>query len=273
MSKPIIEVEGISKLYYLGLIGVKTFRESVERWWYKRRGKEEMCYKIGAKKLMISPDDPQAGPEPNTIWALKDVSFFVEQGNVLGIIGRNGAGKSTLLKILCRITEPTSGRAVIRARASSLLEIGTGFHPELTGRENIYLNGALLGMRRFEINRNFNEIVAFAEIEKFIDTPIKRYSSGMYVRLAFAIAAHLQQEILLVDEVLAVGDAAFQKRCLDKIGDVAKEGRTVLFISHNMDAIGRLCQNSIWLDKGRIKMIGVTENVIAEYLSNGAKVE
>ena len=219
---------------------------------------------------MILPDDPQAGPEPNTIWALRNISFTVQQGEILGIIGRNGAGKSTLLKILSRITEPTEGKAIIRGRTSSLLEVGTGFHPELTGRENVYLNGAILGMRRSEIARKFDEIVAFSEIEKFIDTPVKRYSSGMYVRLAFAVAAHLEPEILLVDEVLAVGDAEFQKKCLGKMGDVAKEGRTVLFVSHNMQAVSQLCNRAILLQKGSIWLEGVPTNIINEYLNAGS---
>ena len=193
------------------------------------------------------------------IWALKDVSFNVEQGEVLGIIGRNGAGKSTLLKILSQVTAPTSGEVKIKGRIASLLEVGTGFHPELTGRENIYLNGAILGMSRQEIRRKFDEIVDFAEIEKFIDTPVKRYSSGMYVRLAFAVAAHLEPEILLVDEVLAVGDAEFQKKCLGKMGDVANEGRTVLFVSHNMVAVQSLCQRALWLDAGQLKEQGRCE--------------
>ncbi len=199
------------------------------------------------------------------IWALKDVSFEVKQGEVIGIIGRNGAGKTTLLKILSRITEPTGGYAEVHGRAGSLLEVGTGFHPELTGRENIYLNGAILGMRKAEIDKKFDEIVTFAEIEKFIDTPVKYYSSGMYVRLAFAVAAHLEPEILLVDEVLAVGDAAFQKKCLGKMGDVAKEGRTVLFVSHNMQAIRILCPRSILLDKGEAISDAPTEKTLSVY--------
>lgn len=202
------------------------------------------------------------------VWALKDVSFEVRQGEVVGIIGRNGAGKSTLLKILSRITEPTEGLVRIRGRVGSLLEVGTGFHPELTGRENIFLNGAVLGMTREEIKRKFDEIVAFAEVEKFLDTPVKRYSSGMYVRLAFAVAAHLEPEILLVDEVLAVGDAAFQKKCLGKMGDVAKEGRTVLFVSHNMTAVNLLCSSTALLDDGRMKRYGNTSEVVAEYLNS-----
>ncbi|HWP49296.1 MAG TPA: ABC transporter ATP-binding protein [Candidatus Limnocylindrales bacterium] len=199
------------------------------------------------------------------IWALKEVSFEIERGEVVGIIGRNGAGKSTLLKILSRITEPTEGSAIIYGRVGSLLEVGTGFHNELTGRENIYLNGSILGMKKAEIDRKFDEIVVFAEIEKFIDTPVKYYSSGMYVRLAFAVAAHLEPEILVVDEVLAVGDMAFQKKCLGKMGDVAKEGRTVLFVSHNMAAIARLCKRGILLEKGRVTCIGPVEDVISKY--------
>jgi len=202
------------------------------------------------------------------LWALKDVSFQVKHGEVMGIIGHNGAGKTTLLKILSRITEPTEGRAHIHGRVASLLEVGTGFHPELTGRENIYLNGTILGMKRKEINRKFDEIVAFAEVEKFIETPVKRYSSGMYVRLAFAVAAHLEAEILLVDEVLAVGDAEFQKKCLGKMEDVATEGRTVLFVSHNMNAVQRLCSRCMLLEHGRLIGQGDTANIVVRYLSN-----
>jgi len=202
------------------------------------------------------------------IWALKDVSFEVKRGEVVGIIGRNGAGKTTLLKILARITEPTEGYAEVRGRVGSLLEVGTGFHPELTGRENIYLNGAILGMKKAEIDRKFDEIVAFAEIEKFIDTPVKFYSSGMYVRLAFAVAAHLDPEILLVDEVLAVGDAQFQKKCLGKMGEVAGEGRTVLFVSHNMGAISSLTERTIYLEEGKLKLLASTESVIAAYIAS-----
>lgn len=247
-TKPIIEVENISKLYHLGAIGATTFYESLDRLWRRKK----TVPATDKKKSAISPDDPQAGPEPNSIWALKDVSFSVQQGDIVGIIGRNGAGKSTLLKLLSRITEPTSGQAILRGRTSSLLEVGTGFHPELTGRENVFLNGAILGMRRSEIKRKFDEIVAFAELEKFIDTPVKRYSSGMYVRLAFAVAAHLEPEILLVDEVLAVGDVQFQKKCLGKMGEVAKGGRTILFVSHNMTSISMLCNKGIFLKHGRV---------------------
>src|SRR5687768_10486877 len=202
----------------------------------------------------------------NSFWALDDVSFEVKRGEVVGIIGRNGAGKSTLLKTLSRITKPTRGEAQIHGRVGSLLEVGTGFHPELTGRENIYLNAAILGMRKTEVERKFGEIIAFAEVEKFIDTPVKRYSSGMYVRLAFAVAAHLEPEILLVDEVLAVGDAQFQKKCLGKIGEVAQGGRTVLFVSHNMAAIRNLCSEAIWLDDGRIVGQGPSAQIVDEYL-------
>ncbi len=202
----------------------------------------------------------------NEIWALKDVSFEVRRGEVIGIIGRNGSGKSTLLKILSRVTKPTVGHAQIRGRLGSLLEVGTGFHPELTGRENTYLNGAILGMSKRDIAQRFDEIVAFAEIEKFIDTPVKHYSSGMYVRLAFSVAAHMEPEILLVDEVLAVGDIAFQKKCLGRMGDVARQGRTVLFVSHNMGAVALLCKSVIVLDQGRIQAIGDSERSINEYL-------
>jgi len=216
--------------------------------------------KIGNQKLV------------EDFWALKDVSFEVKQGEVVGIIGRNGAGKSTLLKILSRITEPTTGRVHLRGRVASLLEVGTGFHPELTGRENIYLNGAILGMSRAEIRKKFDEIVAFAEVEKFLDTPVKRYSSGMYVRLAFAVAAHLEPEILIVDEVLAVGDAQFQKKCLGKMSEVASGGRTVLFVSHNMDAVSRLCNSAIILGKGCKEFDGSTEQAVQKYLASFSQV-
>jgi len=205
--------------------------------------------------------------EEEILWALRDVTFEVAQGEVVGIIGRNGAGKSTLLKVLSRITEPTTGRAILHGRVGSLLEVGTGFHPELTGRENIYLSGTILGMKRFEIDRKLDEIVAFAEVEQFLDTQVKRYSSGMYVRLGFAVAAHLEPEILLIDEVLAVGDAAFQKKCLGKMGDVATEGRTVLFVSHNLVAIQNLCDRSLWFDNGELRLDGKSQKVISSYLN------
>ncbi len=227
----------------------------------------------GASRLLKSWGKRESNPAREEFWALKDVSFEVKQGEVIGIIGRNGAGKSTLLKVLSRITEPTTGRITIKGRVASLLEVGTGFHPELTGRENIYLNGAILGMSKAEIKKKFDEIVAFAEVEKFLDTPVKRYSSGMYVRLAFAVAAHLEPEILVVDEVLAVGDAAFQKKCLGKMGDVAtKEGRTVLFVSHNMGAVSSLCSRGIVLNEGKIKVIDNTNAAIAAYMQNTNKL-
>jgi len=212
------------------------------------------------------------GDTMEEVWALKDVSFEIHRGEAMGIIGRNGAGKSTLLKVLSRITEPSTGRVTIKGRVASLLEVGTGFHPELSGRENIYLNGTILGMTRVEIKQKFDEIVAFAEVEKYLDTPVKRYSSGMYVRLAFAVAAHLEPEILVVDEVLAVGDVEFQKKCLGKMGKVAKEGRTVLFVSHNMAAINRLCKQCLLLEEGQVRMIGTTESVIPSYLSQGESI-
>ena len=217
-------------------------------------------------KDLISGKPIIQGDTIEEVWALKDVSFEVQKGEVIGIIGRNGAGKSTLLKVLSRITEPSTGRVTIRGRVASLLEVGTGFHPELTGRENIYLNGTILGMARAEIKKKFDEIVEFAEIDKYLDTPVKRYSSGMYVRLAFAVAAHLEPEILVVDEVLAVGDAQFQEKCLGKMGAVAHEGRTVLFVSHNMAAINMLCQKAILLDKGQIQYLGTVESAIKQYL-------
>jgi lipopolysaccharide transport system ATP-binding protein len=255
-----IAVEQLSKVYHLGQIGTGTFTNDLKVWWAKQRGLPNPLSRIG-----------EAGPgnrEAEKIWALRDVSFRVEQGEVLGIIGRNGAGKSTLLKILSRITAPTRGRVRLKGRIASLLEVGTGFHPELTGRENIYLNGAILGMKRNEIAHKFDEIVDFAEVEKFIDTPVKRYSSGMYVRLAFAVAAHLEPEILVVDEVLAVGDAAFQKKCLGKMGAVAKDGRTVLFVSHNMAAVEALCTKGLVFETGHMAFWGDQQNAIAFYLKS-----
>jgi lipopolysaccharide transport system ATP-binding protein len=227
-----------------------------------------LCRDIAKKVLRPLPSVARETPksEENTIWALKDISFEVKQGEVVGIIGRNGAGKSTLLKVLSRITEPTEGRVELRGRIGSLLEVGTGFHPELSGHENVYLYGAILGMDRWEVTRKFDEIITFAELEKFVDTPVKRYSSGMYMRLAFAVAAHLEPEILLVDEVLAVGDAAFQKKCLGKMGDVSQEGRTVLFVSHNMSAIQRLCNSAILLDQGKLNATGTPQVVTEKYL-------
>ena len=253
----VISVEHLSKTYYLGQIGTGTFSRDLEVWWAKMRGKPNPLLRIG--------ETDYGNRDGEILWALRDVCFTVQQGEVLGIIGRNGAGKSTLLKILSRVTAPTSGKIKVRGRVASLLEVGTGFHPELTGRENIYLNGAILGTSRKETDRKFDEIVDFAEVEKFIDTPVKRYSSGMYVRLAFAVAAHLEPEILVVDEVLAVGDAAFQKKCLGKMGEVSKHGRTILFVSHNIAAIRILCSRGILLDRGRIIYDGEVSKSIYAY--------
>jgi lipopolysaccharide transport system ATP-binding protein len=255
----VISIEHLSKAYRLGQIGTGTLSHDLNVWWARVRGKPNPLLRIG--------ETDHGNRDGETLWALKDVSFKVQQGEVLGIIGRNGAGKSTLLKILSRVTAPTSGKIKVKGRVASLLEVGTGFHPELTGRENIYLNGAILGMSRKEIDRKFNEIVDFAEVEKFIDTPVKRYSSGMYVRLAFAVAAHLDTEILVVDEVLAVGDIEFQKKCLGKMGDVAKSGRTVLFVSHNMIAIRAQCNQTMVLDHGQIQCIGETSESIDYYIN------
>ncbi|MBI5303615.1 MAG: ATP-binding cassette domain-containing protein [Chloroflexi bacterium] len=253
----VISVENLSKYYNLGTIGTGTLSHDLNRWWARMCGKPDPLLKIGQQD--------HGNRNGEAIWALRDVSFEVKQGEVLGIIGRNGAGKSTLLKILSRVTAPTSGEVKVKGRIASLLEVGTGFHPELTGRENIFLNGAILGMSKREVSRKFDEIVAFAEVEKFIDTPVKRYSSGMYVRLAFAVAAHLEPEILLVDEVLAVGDAAFQKKCLGKMGDVAKEGRTVLFVSHSMGSVMSLSKKGMLLDQGKIKIFGDIDAVVDAY--------
>jgi len=256
-----ISVEHLSKSYRLGQIGTGTFANDLKIWWAKTRGKPNPMLKIG--------ETDHGNRDGEEIWALRDVSFEVEQGEVLGIIGRNGAGKSTLLKILSRVTAPTSGKIKVKGRVASLLEVGTGFHQELTGRENVYLNGAILGMSRQEVTRKFDEIVDFSGVEKFIDTPVKRYSSGMHVRLAFAVAAHLEPEILVVDEVLAVGDAEFQKKCLGKMKDVGQEGRTVLFVSHNMPAITRLCERTILMDRGRLISDGPTTDVVSIYLQSG----
>jgi ABC-type polysaccharide/polyol phosphate transport system ATPase subunit len=267
MTDIAIRVDGLSKQYRIGgpQERYKTLRDTLTDAMYAPFRRIRSTF----QQLALSEakgSNVQTLERSNVIWALKDVSFEVKPGEVVGIIGRNGAGKTTLLKILSRITEPTEGYAEIHGRVGSLLEVGTGFHPELTGRENIYLNGAILGMKKAEIERKFDEIVAFAEIEKFMDTPVKRYSSGMYVRLAFAVAAHLEPEILLVDEVLAVGDVAFQKKCLGKMGGVAKEGRTVLFVSHNMGAIVSLCRKALLLEDGRIKLQGESSEVTQFYL-------
>jgi lipopolysaccharide transport system ATP-binding protein len=249
-----IRADNLSKQYRIGMQKARyqTFRDAL----------------VTAARAPLHWFKGEAAQERNKIWALKDISFEIKHGEAVGIIGRNGAGKSTLLKILSRITKPTRGRADIFGRVGSLLEVGTGFHPELTGRDNIYLNGAILGMRRSEIDRKFDEIVAFSEIEKFLDTPVKYYSSGMYVRLAFAVAAHLEPEILLVDEVLAVGDAQFQKKCLGKMGDVAQGGRTVLFVSHNMQAVRSLCSDAFLLNGGKLVSKGDVQSIIREYMAS-----
>ncbi len=266
-DRAIIQVEGLGKRYQLGTSGGRGYtalRDVLTE-------KAAAVFRRRRRGTGAAPSRPHAGE----FWALRDVAFAVKRGEVLGIIGRNGAGKSTLLKILSRITEPTEGRITLRGRVASLLEVGTGFHPELTGRENIYLNGAILGMSRVEIKAKFDEIVAFAEVERFLDTPVKRYSSGMYVRLAFAVAAHLEPEILIVDEVLAVGDAEFQKKCLGKMEDVAKGGRTVLFVSHQMASVANLSTRILWLEAGRVRAgtgsVGETIRSYLEGASNGAR--
>jgi lipopolysaccharide transport system ATP-binding protein len=250
MSQSIIEVRGISKSYQLGSIGATSFSDAISRTWNRMLGATEVA---------------------QSFEALRDISFDVERGDVLGIVGSNGAGKSTLLKILSRITEPTAGEITLRGRVASLLEVGTGFHPELTGRENVFLNGAILGMKKREIAAKFDEIVDFAGVERFIDTPTKRYSSGMSVRLAFAVAAHLEPEILIVDEVLAVGDAAFQRKCLDKMKSVTSLGRTVLFVSHNLGAVSNLCTRALLIESGRLTLTGTTDQVIQRYLNSGSR--
>lgn len=263
MEKPIIEATNLTKLYRLGSIGASSVRETLDRFWMRLRGRET---EKNQDDFITSFVPSQLGPEPNTFWALKDLTFSIQPGEVVGLIGHNGAGKSTLLKVLSRITEPTSGRAVLRGRVTSLLEVGTGFHPELSGRENIFLNGAMLGMKTAEIARKFDEIVDFAQVQDFIDTPVKRYSSGMYVRLAFAVAAHLEPEILIVDEVLAVGDSAFQKKCLGKMDSVAKGGRTVIVVSHNMTSILSLCSRAMHLKHGQLVQDGTAREVVRDYL-------
>ncbi|MFN4285584.1 MAG: ABC transporter ATP-binding protein [Lacibacter sp.] len=263
----VIKVENLSKQYRLGTVGTGALAHDINRWWYRIRGKEDPYLKIGEAN-----DRTQKG-NSDYVWALRDINFEVQHGEVLGIIGRNGAGKSTLLKILSRTTAPTTGSVKIKGRVASLLEVGTGFHPELTGRENIFLNGAILGMTKKEIARKFDEIVDFAGVERYIDTPVKRYSSGMYVRLAFAVAAHLEPEILIVDEVLAVGDAEFQKKALGKMKDVSnKEGRTVLFVSHNLSAINSLCNKGLLLQNGRVQMMGNVDKVLNAYQLSGKKL-
>jgi lipopolysaccharide transport system ATP-binding protein len=265
MSKKdiILKAENISKQYRLGVVGTGTLSHDVNRWWHKVRGKEDPYLKVG------EANDRTTKGTSEYVWALQDINFEVERGEVLGIIGKNGAGKSTLLKILSKVTAPTTGSIKTRGRIASLLEVGTGFHPELTGRENVYLNGAILGMTKKEITSKLDEIIAFSGCERYIDTPTKRYSSGMTVRLAFAVAAFLEPEILVVDEVLAVGDAEFQKKAIGKMQDISKgDGRTVLFVSHNMSTINSLCKNSIMLENGRIFKTGPTSEIIPYYLSS-----
>ncbi|MCX6890280.1 MAG: polysaccharide ABC transporter ATP-binding protein [Verrucomicrobia bacterium] len=287
MSDVVIQVDHLWKKYRLGVLGTGTLRHDFNRWLHRTLGKGDPYAKVGEgqkseakgtkkedRSSKIAPDlqspisdlpPPASSLRDDEMWALRDVSFEVKQGEILGIIGRNGAGKSTLLKILSRVTVPTSGEVRVKGRIASLLEVGTGFHPELTGRENIFLNGAILGMTKGEIKKKFDEIVAFSEVEKFIDTPVKRYSSGMYVRLAFAVAAHLDPEILIVDEVLAVGDAQFQKKCLGKLDEVAKAGRTVLFVSHNMIAVRSLCTRVVSMEEGQLRHDGNPQEAIAKY--------
>jgi lipopolysaccharide transport system ATP-binding protein len=263
MSNTIIKLENISKQYRIGTVGRQSLKGDSQRWWYNLRGKEDPTLKIGSSNQL----DTQEG---EYVWALRDINLEVKQGEVLGIIGKNGAGKSTLLKLLSRVTGPTTGQIKVKGRIASLLEVGTGFHPELTGKENIFLNGAILGMTKPEIRSKFDEIVDFAGVAKYIDTPVKRYSSGMYVRLAFAVAAHLEPDILVVDEVLAVGDAEFQKKAIGKMQDVStKGGRTVLFVSHNMGSIKALCDEVVILKNGKLVHKGDTDSSIGYYLSEG----
>ncbi len=266
-EKIALKAENISKQYRLGEVGTGTLSHDLNRFWAKIRGKDDPFLKIGE-----SNDRTQKG-DSDYVWALKDIDFEIEQGSAVGIIGRNGAGKSTLLKLLSKVTKPTTGKIYTNGRIASLLEVGTGFHPEMTGKENIFLNGAILGMTRKEIKRKFDEIVDFAGVERYIETPVKRYSSGMYVRLAFAVAAHLESEILIVDEVLAVGDAEFQKKCLGKMNDVSKgEGRTVLFVSHNMAAVKQLCNYGIVMKNGTIEFTGNVQESIEIYLNQNLQL-
>ena len=297
MSDVVIQVLNLSKRYRLGVIGTGTLAHDINRWWARIRGKDDPLAKVTSTQKVGHTREPRIGRmkridngattanalltsdtnSPNSqnsrlddyMWALNDVSFEVKRGEVLGIIGGNGAGKSTLLKILSRVTAPTSGEVNVRGRIASLLEVGTGFHPELTGRENIFLNGAILGMSKRDIRSRFSAIVEFSEVSKYIDTPVKRYSSGMYVRLAFAVAAHLEPEILVVDEVLAVGDVGFQRKCLGKMHDISEQGRTVLFVSHNMAAIKALCHRAILLNQGEIEADADAESVVHGYLQAG----
>ncbi len=261
MSNTVIKVENVSKQYRLGVVGTGTISSDLTRWWARVRGKEDPFLKIG------ETNDRSTKGTSDYVWALRDVNFDVKQGDVVGVIGKNGAGKSTLLKIMSQVTSPTTGQVKVKGRIASLLEVGTGFNPDLTGRDNVFLNGAILGMTKQEIKRKFDEIIDFSGVERYIDTPVKRYSSGMYVRLAFAVAAHLDPEILIVDEVLAVGDAEFQKKCLGKMKDVSGQGRTVLFVSHNMAAVKTLCTSGIILKNGSMVYSGDVESACSIYLS------
>ena len=269
MSKIAIQVENVSKAYQIGQIGTGTISRDIDRFWKtKVLGREDPFLKIG------ETNDRSSKGDSDIVWSLKDINFQVNQGDAVGIIGKNGAGKSTLLKLLSRVTGPTTGEIKVKGRIASLLEVGTGFHPELSGRENIYLNGAILGMRKKEITRKLDEIIAFSGVERYIDTPVKRYSSGMYVRLAFAVAAHLESEILIVDEVLAVGDAEFQKKCLGKMGEISQgEGRTVLFVSHNMAAVKSLCNRGIVLENGKSIFNGGIDEAVGKYLNGDAETQ
>lgn len=268
IMSPILEIENVSKQYRLGYIGTGSLSDDLHRWWCIIRGKEDPFQTVGEE------NDRNSFSTSDYVWALRNIDLKIEQGDIIGIIGKNGAGKSTLLKILSRVTTPTTGKITARGRIASLLEVGTGFHGELSGRDNIYLNGAILGMRRSEIQLKLDEIIAFSGCERYIDTPVKRYSSGMYVRLAFAVAAHLDTEILIVDEVLAVGDAEFQKKAIGKMQDISKgQGKTVLFVSHNMESIERLCNKTILMEKGSVSSFGNTNDIIREYLITHSKLQ
>ncbi|NER80287.1 MAG: ABC transporter ATP-binding protein [Leptolyngbya sp. SIO1D8] len=267
MSEKIIEIENLSKLYRLGDIGTGSLKNDVQRWWARIRGKEDPFMKVGAENVRSKK------AESDYVWSLKDISFSVNKGDALGIIGRNGAGKSTLLKILSRVTAPTTGQIKLKGRVASLLEVGTGFHPDLTGRENIFLNGAIMGMTKSEIRAKLDEIVEFSGIAAYIDTPIKRYSTGMRVRLGFAVAAHLDSEILIVDEVLAVGDSVFQKKCIDKMTKVRSEGRTILFVSHQLSAVKGLCKTGVVLENGKLKFQGDIDGALEYYASTNNSVK
>lgn len=264
--EPIIEVESLSKLYKIGEGGALSLRDSFQHWWFKLCRREMELAKVAAEDKYLQLSKKQQGPQRDTFWALRDLDFQIQRGEIVGLVGKNGAGKSTLLKILGRLTEPTHGKAILRGRTASLLEVGTGFHPDLTGRENIYLNGAFLGMRKREIDVQFDAIVSFAEVESFIDTPVKFYSSGMSMRLAFAVAAHLRAEILLMDEVLEVGDSAFQDKCIEKMKATQKEGRTILFVSHHISNIQKICKRTLVLGGASILDDGPTEVVLPKYL-------